>query len=88
MSKFFADIDTQGGHICIGILLVLVGVVIIKLGIATLGEYIAMQSFGVILYAMKGNNGSKMTLTPKADPASTVNATTTTTTSTEAAPAV
>lgn len=79
MKDFFAAIDTPGGHMVICMALIGMGFSAHKLGLAVQGDTLITGATAAIFFAMKGNNGGRVTISPLPLPGSTTKTTDTAT---------
>lgn len=72
MTRILACMDTPGGHMFITLMLIFFGFGILIVNPPTTASQLAhdlvVGATGVLFGAMKGQNGSKITVTPKQDP--------------------
>ncbi len=71
MKDFFAALDTPGGHIVVCIALIVLGFSAHKEGFTLQGDTLITSASAAIFFAMKGNNGGRVTITPSPMPGAT-----------------
>lgn len=56
--RFLDSIDTPGGHICVLVMLMLMGVGMVHIGVAK-GEEVLIGTFGALLAVLRGTSSNK-----------------------------
>ncbi len=83
MKDFFAAIDTPGGHMVVCIALIVLGFFAHKEGLTLQGDTLITSASAAIFFAMKGNNGGRVTITPTPMPGAATTQTSVSSTKTE-----